>query len=166
MRSTCAGNLTAGESDVARLMRDCGSWANSDYWLAGCATYTWSGNLDEAFRSAGYSQMGELVNFNQNLQRVKNELMARRPVIMVGTTCNTCMQDAHEWLMDGYQENHYFDLDCCNGYAQCTESSYVYYHLNWGWDGYNNGWFKFGSFTTPGGENYNYWLRAQLGMRP
>ena len=70
---------------------------------------------------------------NYNVDKVKNSINNKKPVIMRGAPKGS--SSGHCWVVDGYQKVTYKN-------TSVTE----YLHHNWGWYGYNNGWFKIGVF--------------------
>lgn len=165
VNNTCNG-LTIGEDQVARLMEFAGTGSNTHYKLTGCNTWTEPWDIDKAFQQAGYSNPGKLYDFRSNIQKIQISLRNGHPIIIMGTTCDTCLNPSHIWVLDGYRSNTYFDLDCSNGYPYCREYSYTYYSLNWGWGGNSNGWFGLSDFRTSNGEVYDKWLRVHMDVRP
>jgi hypothetical protein len=82
---------------------------------------------------------------NYNYQVVRSNLAAGRPVILSGSGNS----GGHMWVCDGYMDTDYY-------YADCTGIGTLYYHMNWGWNGSNNGYFAFNNFTVAGmGFNNN-----------
>lgn len=157
-----------GDRLVARLLNDIGEWANSHYYNnpANCNTYTWSDNLDEAFQGAGYSNGGQLINFYDNLESLRGLLRSGYPFILVGTTCDTCLGDAHMWVCDGYESAMYYEEEDSGGKAPiCNGYGYELFHVNWGYSGSYDGWFSAHNFTNQNGT-YNKWMRAQAYMHP
>jgi len=69
----------------------------------------------------------------------KQNLDQGNPVILAGTCFNangtTC--GAHAWVCDGYG----------NLQSPFETETAEYYHFNWGWGGYCNGWFKDSAFV-------------------
>ena len=67
-------------------------------------------------------------------------------------------RDGHAWVVDGYNQT----TGC---YENGLSYSYIYYYMNWGWNGGENGWFGCGDFT-PAGYNFNYKSGAVVGIKP
>lgn len=75
---------------------------------------------------------------------IRAELEAKRPVIYAGSA-------------NAASAGHAF---VCDGYSDADE-----YHMNWGWSGRGNGWFKLSALTL-GGEDYTYDQDAIIGIQP
>jgi hypothetical protein len=164
------GAPSTNDMRVSELIRQAGEMPNSHYFSPKCNTYTWSGNLDEAFSASGYAGSGSLEYFDTGT--LKSELRSRHPVIMVGTH-NDDINEAHIWVCDGVYEyfrryadpNHPCDPDPAHPVYQCISEGGQYFHMNWGWGpGYNN-WCVAGDFTGDG-TRYNNWLRILVNVRP
>ena len=62
---------------------------------------------------------------SSQIQSIKNMLEANTPVVMRGWTLLS-PTEGHFWIVDGIRMN----------------SNQTHIHCNWGWGGYNNGWFS------------------------
>lgn len=51
--------------------------------------------------------------------------------------------DCHAWVYDGYRQT----TNNCYGY--------LHFHMNWGWNGWADGWFAFNNWNSPNGT-YQY----------
>lgn len=148
-----------GTPETARLMSDIGNQVNMSYGCNGSSArglttvwaltnfgYTGTSNMD--FSGPGVSHI------------VKNEIVNRRPVIMVGS--NAEGTSAHEWVSDGYQNRQEVHRICVykGRYGLVCDNRTVYnsyFHMDWGWDGYANGWFHLGNIhSATYGFNFNY----------
>ncbi len=142
---------------VATLMYDCGVSVNMDYGVAevdGSGAYATNENglysntaQDALPNNFGYD------NSIQGLQRsnytdsvwismLENELNAKRPIIYTGSG----NQGGHCFVADGYDSSNYF-------------------HFNWGWSGYFNGYFGIDDLT-PDGDTFNTGQEALIGIQP
>lgn len=132
INSTCS-SMIYGEDQIATLIGYCGDITNATYSSSPCETSIYDSDLTQGLSTAGCSNTGTKVDFYSNLTNVKYELTGFHPLFITGRKAGSL--NGHIWLMDGYTENHYYDLDCCqaNGYGNCVESGTVYYSLNWGW---------------------------------
>lgn len=114
------GDTSEGALEVAKLMRYCGQAINMDY---------------SAEMSGGFPTVNAFVNLfgfsNQSREvlrkdytpqewekMVYDELAAKRPVLYYGSAIG----GPHEFVIDGYDDKGLF-------------------HVNWGWGGYNDGYF-------------------------
>lgn len=81
-------------------------------------------------------------------QLLRNQIDQKRPIFYVGYSDEA----GHAWNCDGYQGEDYF-------------------HMNWGWGGYGNGFYTLdalGTSATPGNSegNYNQWQNALINIYP
>ena len=116
-------------SAVADLMYACGATTHMDFNLDGSGTNTdWVMNAlmthfdyDHSIAGAAKADYTD-VAWNELLQ---SELNAERPMLM---RSNPNQGAGHAYVLDGYKVQ--------KGYEK-----YPFYHFNWGWEGYDNGWF-------------------------
>jgi hypothetical protein len=119
------GNFTTTQANaVAKLMFACGASIHMNYTQdeSGAVTQYVAYALRENFsyaKSATFVQRSWFTN-SQWLSLVKNELSNGRPVVYGGDSSN---EGGHEFVFDGYDTNDYM-------------------HVNWGWSGYYDGYFK------------------------
>ena len=114
---------------VAMLMRYCGQACMMDYGIA--SSSAWSSNLLSAFKTFSYSQRADLVSrvfFTDDEWRsmLLDDLSQMRPVIYTGHSSSI----NHTFVIDGYDGNKY--------------------HINWGWNGYQNGYYELDALTPMG----------------
>ena len=79
---------------------------------------------------------------------LREQIDAKKPVVYAGFSDEA----GHAWNCDGYQDEDYF-------------------HMNWGWGGYGNGFYTLdalGTTATPGSteDNYNQWQQAIIDIFP
>jgi hypothetical protein len=152
----------AGEYSLGQLMLSCGNASRANYdYFGSCNTFTWPSDVKDGFGALGFSSGGNQ-SAGFNYQTVKNEILNNKPLIFWGSTCLSCFSNYHIWVADGLQENNYSEYDCDTG--QCSQWSYSYIHMNWGWNGGWNGWYAFGQYN-PSGQNYNANLHIISGIR-
>ena len=119
-----SGSYTATQANaVATLMHHVGVAAEMDYTVDGSGAVS-SIALAAITNYFGYDKAINVLpkDFMQEetiLQAMATDLQAGRPVYMGGSTVN---QEGHAFVCDGMQSNGYL-------------------HINWGWDGYSNGYF-------------------------
>ena len=132
-------------NSVATLMRDCGI-AND--MLYGSAS---SGALYKNIRGAFISHFGYSSNLgfadrtmyadDEWIALLRREIDSGAPVYYSGQNGIV----SHAFVLDGYKEDGYF-------------------HFNFGWSGYSDGWYLT-SAINPSWE-FNYWQQAIVGIRP
>ena len=125
----------------------------------------WPSDIPGVFNAAGYSNQGNLVDFNTNQSLVQSDLNQGYPVALSGKTCDTCFGTWHIWVCDGFHLDTFYDLNC-DGYSPvCQESAFLFYSLRWGQGGNYDGWFGVGGFAM-GGDVYDTSLKANIQARP
>jgi len=140
-------SLTSSNSDVALLMYHCGVSVEMNYGPDGSGA-----NVSSKARKAfvNYFKYDESIRFLskenysdlewQNL--VLAELNEGRPILYRGRN----PKSGHAFVLDGYQAQKYF-------------------HFNWGWGGYLNGYFYLDDIT-PGTRNYNLDQGGLFNIKP
>ncbi|AEI50366.1 C10 family peptidase [Runella slithyformis] len=173
---TCDFLPDLNQRQVSMLMRLCGGFANSGYGVFGnCNTWTYPGNINNAFANMGYSQGGTWGGLNSQYNNVKNDLSNRFPVLFTGTLNLVNANDAHIWVGDGYSNFAYlYPISYYDeyGYYQCNCGSGLveYISMNWGQNGVSNGFYlanySFAYCGNAGCDTYDTYLRALTGIRP
>ena len=136
--------LSSANSDVAKLMSDCGISVDMDYSPTESAAYVLGASGATAQHSfVTYfkydpTQIRGLTRSSINndakwLDTIKHDLNIGRVVEYVGSNPT---EGGHTWVCDGYDQNNYL-------------------HMNWGWGGQSNGYFQLDSFATPGYDPYS-----------
>ncbi|MCF0074535.1 C10 family peptidase [Dyadobacter sp. CY261] len=149
---------------IASLIRVAGMWAGSNYNFIGCNTLTWRENIKDAFVAAGYSKPGTRVAWTTYENNALSELSFGYPAIIDGTKGTDDIGQFHIWVVDGIEAvNHYVEPE--DPYAQCIETRLRLYHLNWGWNGSDNGYYALGNFMGSA-LNYRSYLNVTYGFRP
>lgn len=123
MKSNYAGIYTFEEATaIAYLMHYCGQAVQMNYGPESNAT---TGRLENALKNYfGYNTTVKLLtrsfyNYENWIEILYNELLQGRPVLYGGQSSG----GGHEFICDGYQGEDYF-------------------HINWGWGGDSDGFFK------------------------
>ncbi|HWV73585.1 MAG TPA: C10 family peptidase, partial [Pseudosphingobacterium sp.] len=153
---------TYASAETARLMRDIGSAVDMNYACGSSGADT-QGEVANAFKNDfGYSS-ASYQDFNTTL--FFSEIQAGRPVIIRGgTNVNGNYTNGHAWVADGAQR-----FSVCNWDYETGEvtSIYLYYwgHMNWGWDGSENGFYQIGNFNNANGS-FNYKTGLIYNIRP
>ena len=152
---------------ISHLCRQLGVLAGSTYYNTSTGTNT--NGILSSLSSMGYNTSGSTINYTQNgLVAILN---TQHPVYMTGYFYDTDgYPQGHAWLVDGYRYYSIYDPAIMvigdDGSITYGDTYYRYYnHINWGWDGRNNGFFIANSFSTSGGwydtgysisGNYNF----------
>ncbi|SHL04155.1 C10 family peptidase [Xylanibacter ruminicola] len=148
---------------VAKLMADCGNSVFMEYASDGSSART----LDacEALRNDyGYAETTDFVLRTAYTAKswdelIYAELAAKRPVLYGGNSCSSGQGIAgHAFVIDGYK----------------LKDGTGYYHVNWGWGGYSDGYFLI-SVLDPeyeytggnaGSSGYSLDQEAIIGIQP
>lgn len=103
------------QDNLAQLHRDLGAVLHANYDLGGTGTINPQQGIAKymGYKLAASEIMG-CMSYNDWLVYLKSFLDKKQPVLTEG--------DAHQYIVDGYDSNDYF-------------------HFNFGWGGYNNGFY-------------------------
>jgi len=140
-------SISSPNAAIGDLIYKCGVSCHMTYAAAGSFA-TGVNALHAAIANFGYSPEANsyyksnypLSTWNSMLQ---SDLDQGRPIGYSGGTGYS----AHAFLMDGYQATDY-------------------YHINWGWGGYYNGYFYLDNLSPASGYNYTANQAALLGVYP
>lgn len=137
---------------VAKLMSDCGKAINMDYGTSSSAnSYDIGPVLVDSF---GYNPGARFIyrkykTYAEWAEMMRRELRAGRPILYRGASSSS----GHCFVVDGFREDGLF-------------------HVNWGWGGVSDGWFRFtaltpaaqgtGGSTSEDGYNYNQAMYVDL----
>ncbi|WP_242085480.1 C10 family peptidase [Aestuariivivens sediminis] len=141
--------------EVSAINYDCdGTGVSTDYDTASIFT--------DHF---GYSSA---IRSNYDHETVKQQLRWNRPVILSGGKDEGWWifhnyAHGHMWVCDGFRRNKICMFD---DYGNLIGSiGYLYFHMNWGWGGDENGWYAFNNFN-PGDSSYNYEVKMIYNINP
>ena len=148
----CSYNKVQGDA-VATLMAACGAATLMNYGTDGNSTT--NNNIGKGFiEYMGYDDGLYFVNSNMSSRKewkeelLEKELQSKRPIYCCGT-------------LEGDGGSHAFVID---GYKYYGNNPY--FHVNWGWNGNDNGYFILDAMTTSGGQNYGYAYCVTMGIKP
>jgi hypothetical protein len=120
---TSGSSLTSKQA-VARLMSHCGISVDMQYGANGSGTSSaFSADaFSDYFRYNYSAQELSAANYTASEWGVilRGQIDASQPVLYSGSDYSIGF--GHAWVLDGYSGTNYF-------------------HMNWGWSGYNNGYF-------------------------
>ena len=149
-------NVTSSNNAVATLMYHCGVSVEMNYGIAangGSSTNSLqpvANALGNYFQYSNTVQFVERASFSNSdwINMLKSELDAGRPIEYGGIGSG----GGHAFVCDGYDANNYF-------------------HMNWGWSGYYDGYFLIdelnpgGTGTGGGSGGYNSYQQAVIGIK-
>jgi hypothetical protein len=158
-------------SDQDALVKLVASFTNTHYDSFG--SWTTPDDMKDGIRSLGYN----VTKASHNFEKVETELFRNRPVIMGGNDDNVPLPEpldyigsSHYWVCDGAHrittnQMYYFTIWQPNGNGTFTTGwhsmdspgvlgglVYLYFHMNWGWNGNHDGWFAFESANSGNGD--------------
>ena len=156
-------DAASSDAAAAKLCRYVGQALEMDYGVDG--SEAWGSDIGAVYRDYfGYDKHTRLVfrqdyNYDEFDEMIYNELADGRPVVITGSYINSdgSSWGGHSFVCDGYQTS--------NGY----------YHINWGWNGQDDGYFPLsalnsslnswgGSNTT--GKGFDIYLNCVIGIQP
>ncbi|WP_086478480.1 MULTISPECIES: C10 family peptidase [Arenibacter] len=149
--TTTASLINDIHNSISGISYDCdGTGVDKDYNTAGVFT--------NHFNYSTASQGG----YNRDV--VKQQLRSNRPVILgggrdAGWWIFHDYADGHMWVCDGFRRSLIWSEDCSMAWG------YLYFHMNWGWGGYENGWYAFNNFN-PGNNTFNYKVKMVYNIKP
>lgn len=140
-----ANRLESYDGELAKLIYHCGVATRMSYGFDG------SGSQSERALNAlithyffnEYAQFQNLSDVATHdsllykwVDKAKKELDNRRPLFFSGASATA---GGHAWIVDGYT----------------TIGNATYFHVNWGWNGQNNGYFLINNQNTSSSGNFN-----------
>lgn len=133
---------------VSELMRQVGISVNMDYKPGFSSSYTMSAQ-NALINNFGYNP--DMNRYTRNyyseqewMDMVYKELSEQRPIYYSGN--DSKWENGHAFVIDGYN----------------AEGKV---HVNWGWGGYQDGYFDIG-ILTPARSNYSYYQDMIVGIQP
>ncbi len=143
-------SATSANTEVAKISYHAAVSVNMNFGPQGSGSYT-SDARDALVDHFGYHNGAAHLGKSSYPQTMWEQMMVAefdngRPVIYRGN--NAQQQDGHAWVIDGYQG---------------TSSNH--FHCNWGWNGYQNGYFYLNNLTASG-YNFSYDQGAIFGIVP
>jgi len=128
---------SSNKIDVATLLFHCGVSVKMNYGPNGSGAHTES----VPFALMHYFKYHPSINFIQRAfmppsrwdSIIIDQLDKGFPMVYSGSTTS----EGHAWVVDGYQDSCYF-------------------HVNWGWSGWNNGYYFFSNLNSGNGDFTNY----------
>lgn len=154
--SSCPSGSSVHQS-IAHLCRQIGYLSDSDYETGYTGTNIY--DLLTAIDSFSYVRNNWIDFTNQDL---RNFLLSSHPILMVGLTGLTPEDTGHFWIVDGVDREatttylRRYDQSYQTWYQYMLETTNDYFHINWGWDGENNGYFLNHVFDTTSPEYYDH----------
>lgn len=130
---------TVGQiEEVATLMEDIGIAVDMDWGCASSGANTCEDVPDAFTETFGYSSANSCADYS--FEPVRSDISQNRPVIFRGSN----QSDAgHAWVCDGYKEGQVCDVVDGQVYSWLFFSL----HMNWGWNGSQNGWYNYSNFN-------------------
>jgi len=145
--------ISGSNSYIAQLLYQCGVSVSMNYGPSGSApmgTY-WDLDITNALKNYFKYSSSAAWDWKNNysnstwISKLKNELDNGRPIIYYG------------W--DGSTMAHNFN---CDGYRSADN----YFHFNWGWGGWYDGYFPVTNLTPAQGYSFTYYQGAIFNLSP
>ena len=134
---------------VSELMRQVGISVNMDYKPGFSSSYTMSAQ-NALINNFGYNP--DMNRYTRNyyseqewMDMVFNELSQNRPIYYSGNDRNR--ENGHAFVIDGYDQDGKV-------------------HVNWGWGGFEDGYFDIGILTPKNSGDYSYYQDMIVGIQP
>ncbi|GEM_PF-3359641 len=137
-------SLSDYNNQVAQLMYHCGVAVNMNYSTSGSGAYM-SSACNALINYFDYSHKARLLykGTQENWDSIiTSQITQNRPVLYAGYGSS-----GHAFVVDGFNP---------------TDSTY---HINWGWGGSYNGWYRLDDLT-PGSNNFNSGQQAIINLYP
>lgn len=149
--TTTASLINDIHNSISEVSYDCdGTGVDKNYNTAGVFTNHFN------YSSANQS--------SYNKETVKQQLRWNRPVILGGGRKSgwwifSSYKGGHMWVCDGFRRIFSWDEDCSTGWSS------LFFHMNWGWGGDENGWYSFNNFN-PDNHTFNYQVKMTYNIKP
>lgn len=135
---------------VAQLMRYCGQVSQMIYGLDVSSSFFY--DIDMLVTQFGYDSglhlaRSEGYSLSGWDKLLYDELAEGRPLLYSGESDN---DGGHAFIIDGY----------------AVQDGSGYYHVNWGWSGKDDGYFRINMLYPSDGVSYNNRQEAYIGMQP
>ena len=134
--------------ETAKLLRQTGICANVVYGYSSSSNFN---KAKTAFTNLGYNY--SYSNFSQST--VLNSVQSLLPVYIRGMDSD---DEGHAWVIDGIsiyrQTVYYYTYDYPYTYCFNEITDTNYFHCNWGWGGYSNG-FYLSPFSVNNNSGYH-----------
>ena len=132
--------LSSYDGELAKLLYHCGVSVRMGYGHDGSGSqseYAMYALQDHYFFSsdAQFRSVSDL-SADEWIATAKAELDAHRPLFFSGQSASA---GGHAWIVDGY----------------IIVNDIIYFHVNWGWAGSDNGYFQIGNMVSSGYGNFN-----------
>ena len=132
-------NYTSAQAlAVATLMRDCGYAVHMHYTPKESAAGVSARTMHNYFHYSAKATDRYDGNYSEDMwhEFIRQDLMAKHPILYSGQK----KEEGHQFILDGYDNAGY-------------------YHVNWGWGGYQDGWFM---LTNLNGYNSHQYMINHL----
>lgn len=126
------------QNERAKMLREIGHEVGMyyEYHASFIATYYAYEIIIETFKKWGYQNPGNLIDYNpgrgiNSPSLITASLKNNSPVIVLGNGT----KDGHAWIIDGVETVIIYNP------IRAIDTSYIFYHMNWGETGKNDGWY-------------------------
>lgn len=147
-----ANSLDSYNGEMEKLIHHCGISVQMSYGHDGSGSQSEKAlvalqNHFHFSQNAQFQEISDVVIGNADslmylwVNKAKAELDGHRPIFFSG---NSASDGGHAWIVDGYTT-----------IADNDGNENTYFHVNWGWAGYDNGFFLINNQNTHGSGNFN-----------
>lgn len=146
-------NLTEYDGELANLIHTAGVSVRMSYGADGSGSQseyalTALQNIFDYNTNAQFKRIGDVVTSSslahEWVELAVEELNGHRPIFFSG---RSAAEGGHAWIVDGY-------TTITTPTSDTTSTSATYFHVNWGWAGYCNGYYLINNQNTFNG-NFN-----------
>lgn len=168
-------NRDEADLQIGRLARQLGKLANSTYGSAQTSTTIY--NSREAFLTLGYN-VGNIEDYEYRINdnaydpdagyTLANKLAQDKLIFMGGVVSGS--SSGHAWVIDGCHYTKALHRMMCTYdgenwviYQELGTNRTCLNHINWGWNGYQNGYFESHIFDVYRARSYDVTSSSQTG---
>lgn len=141
--------------ETAHLMKLMGAICNAEYSCEGTGV-----TIESCYyklKECGYACTLNQPQVKENMtEQIIENINALKPVLLCGE--DYTHKIGHAWVCDGYSKNNIKTINTQTRTLE-TESNTntTFLHMNWGWDGYYDGWFLYDNLNV---EEYTFNISA------
>ena len=149
---------TTASNSVGHLIHDIGELVNMDYGVS--VSTAFDSDVSSCWYEFDYYYTWH--NTSPSFDTVNSDLQAGLPVYCRGTAGGV---GSHAWVIDGSSVLRGFVriFGPSGTQTELLEIQHIsFVHCNWGWNGYNNGYFIYGAFENKDDGNYGTYTNSSF----
>lgn len=149
---SCEASLEAHQA-LGKLCRQLGKHSNSNYSEKSTATpFRYTQSVAKYYLPD--RTVSDIMSYNSPLW-CPGGIMIMCGTSSTSNTAHAWIKDGHSWIVTRYEHYEKGPLDPGFILTHSSESEVHYSHINWGWNGSNNGYFADGFFNTANGNPFD-----------